>query len=239
MAKQMKQVRSESVVEEQCNNKALLFELDNVAVEGRELIYDVLSGILEEKGVAFSFAMFCQFCLYPPVKNFIPTILAKSGRARMSEEKLTAEVNEAVNAMFVDGNIKLNAGMGDVLNAAIASGASLGAFSSFDQATSMKIMDKLGLVEKGATVLANPSEDKSMPSTDAWLKLAKGMKTPASCCLVIASSSRACKAALSAGMRCVVLADKFTSFQDFSGADRVLDSLDEEAVGVISSLLVM
>ncbi len=31
------------------------------------------------------------------------------------------------------------------------------------------------------------------------------------------------KAALSAGMRCVVVPDEFTVFQDFSGADVILD----------------
>ena len=133
----------------------------------------------------------------------------------------------------------LDAGMEDVLNTAIADGALLGALSGLDEATATKVMDKLGLSEKETTVLASASEDRDTPTTDAWLRLAKSMNAPASCCLVIASSARSCKAALSAGMRCVVLPDKFTSFQDFSGADRVLDALDKEAVGVISGLLDM
>ena len=99
---------SKKLVEEvetngECQKKALLFELDNVALDGRELVYDVLSGILEEKDVKFSFSLFCQHCLYPPVKNYIPTLLSKSGRTRLSDDKLTAEVNEAVKLMFVDG----------------------------------------------------------------------------------------------------------------------------------------
>jgi beta-phosphoglucomutase-like phosphatase (HAD superfamily) len=98
-------------------------------------------------------------------------------------------------------------------------------------------MDKLGLDEKGTVVLSNGSQDKHLPSSDSWLKLAKSMKVPASCCVVIASSSRACKAALSAGMRCVALPDKFTSFQDFGGADFVLESLDGDVAGRIIGLL--
>jgi hypothetical protein len=36
----------------------------------------------------------------------------------------------------------------------------------------------------------------------------------------------ACKTALSAGMRCVVVPNNFTEFEDFGGSDYVLDSLD-------------
>ena len=227
------------VQEEGCNTKALLFELDNVALSGRELVYDILSGILEEKGVDFTIGQFCQYCLHAPVKSFIPTLLSNCGRTRLSEEKLIAEINESVKLMFVDGKIKLNKGMGEVIDAAIADGAQIGALSGFDDKTTAKIMDKLALDKKGADTLSNGSEGKNLPSTDAWLKLAKTMNVAPSCCVVIASSARSCKAALSAGMRCAVLPDKFTSFQDFSGADRILDSLDKDAVDSIIGLLVM
>ncbi len=217
--------------------KALLFELDNVGVKGRELIYDVLSGILEEKDVDFNFGLFCQHCLYPPTKNYIPTLLSKSGRTRLSEEKLTSEVSEAVKLMFVDGNIKLNDGMMPLIDRAVADGASIGAVSVFDEETTGRITEKLGLDEKGIVTLSNGSEDKHVPSTDSWLKMSKSMRVPASCCVVIASSNMACKAALSAGMRCVVLPDKFTSFQDFGGADFVLESLDGEGADRVMGLL--
>lgn len=239
MAKKKKPVTPESEVDEECRVKALLFELDNVALAGRELVYDVLSGVLEEKGVKLSVGQFCQYCLYAPVQSFVPTLLANCGRTRLSEEKLIAEVNEAVKLMFVDGNIKLNDGMDAVIDAAIADGAFIGVLSAFDEKTTAKIMEKLGLDKRGAAKLHNGHESKNVPSTDAWLKLAKTMKVPPSCCVVIASSSRSCKAALSAGMRCAVLPDKFTSFQDFGGADRVLNALDQDAVASIISLLEM
>ena len=223
--------------QEECLAKALLFELDNVAVKGRELVYDVLSGILEEKDVDFSQGLFSQYCLYPPVKSYIPTLLHRSGRTRLSEEKLTDEVNEAVKLMFVDGNMKLSSGMPELIDGALEMGAVAGALSVFDDETTERIVEKLGLNEKGLETLCNGSDDKHTPSSDAWLKLAKSMKVPPSCCVVVASSARACKAALSAGMRCAVLTDKFTSFQDFGGADFVLDVLDEDAVGRVLGLL--
>jgi hypothetical protein len=78
MAKKEKPVVEEAEVQEEgCNTKALLFELDNVALAGRELVYDIVSGILEAKGVDFSIGQFCKYCLRAPVKSFIPTLLSK------------------------------------------------------------------------------------------------------------------------------------------------------------------
>ncbi len=36
----------------------------------------------------------------------------------------------------------------------------------------------------------------------------------------------ACKSAMSADLRCVAVPDSFTAFQDFSGADLILESLE-------------
>jgi beta-phosphoglucomutase-like phosphatase (HAD superfamily) len=56
-------------------------------------------------------------------------------------------------------------------------------------------------------------------------------------CVVIATCSMSSKAAVSSGMRCVVIPDKFTAFQDFGGADYVSDELDEAAIDKAFSLL--
>lgn len=215
--------------------KALLFELENVAVKGRGLVYDVLSGILEGKGLEFSHGMFCKHCLYPPVKHFIPQILSLN-KSRLSEDKLGAELCEAIKLIFMDSNLKMESGVDAMLDKAIGEGAMIGALSLFDEGTAGRIIDKLGLSSKVASVLTNGSEDKHIPGIDSWLKLARNMKIPAGCCVVVASSARACKAALSAGMQCAVLPDKYTSFQDFSGADLVLDSLSDDAMESILAL---
>lgn len=222
---------------EEMSRKALLFELDNVALKGRELVFDVLSGILEEKGIKLSMGMFCQHCLYPPVKNYMPGLLSSAGKNRLSPEKLALEVNDAVMMMFVSGSVRIDDDFAGLLESAKGAGAVLGAFSVFDEENTGRILEKAGLKEKDVFAHCDSRDGKDMPSSDTWLKLAKKMGVPPSCCVVVASSSRACKAALSAGMRCVVLADKFTSFQDFGGADWVTQAVDKYAVERVLSLL--
>lgn len=237
MPKKNKKPQSEPEVSEDISRKALLFELDNVALKGRELVFDVLSGILEEKGVKLSFGMFCQQCLYPPVKNYIPGILSSAGKNRLSSDKLASEVDDAVMMMFVDGNNKVPEEFTGLLDSAIKAGAVLGAFSVFSEDNTAKIIDKTALKAKDVFVHCDSRDGKDLPSSDTWLKLAKKMKVPPSCCVVVASSARSCKAALSAGMRCIVLADKFTSFQDFGGADWVTRAVDKDTVERVLGLL--
>ena len=71
---------------------------------------------------------------------------------------------------------------------------------------------------------------------DATLKVAKEMSKSPRQCVVLAGTMESCKSALSAGMQCVALPDRFTAFQDFSGAQEVLESqedLDPQELGEV------
>jgi beta-phosphoglucomutase-like phosphatase (HAD superfamily) len=68
---------------------------------------------------------------------------------------------------------------------------------------------------------------KVFPSADIWLKTAKAMNIKSRRCLAVGGNMAACKSAMSADLRCLAVPDDFTSFQDYSGADLVLENPDE------------
>ena len=55
------------------------------------------------------------------------------------------------------------------------------------------------------------------------MKMARELGRSSRRTVVFSSSSRACKSTLSAGMRAVAVTDQFTAFQDFGGAELVLE----------------
>lgn len=217
--------------------RALLFELENVAVNGRQVIYDVLCDVLKEKDVKLTSSIFAIHCLYLPVKSFVAPVLEATGKKKLPEDKLSAEIMEKVHAEMTGGKLKLNDVMERIIDGAGAKKILVGALTCFEENIGRTVITNLGLSESTVTCLSCFSEDKVMPSADAWLKLAKKVGVPASRCLAMATSARASRAALSAGMRCVVVPDKFTAFQDFGGADQVFDSLDNKAGDEILTLL--
>lgn len=111
-----------------------------------------------------------------------------------------------------------------LVKAATRSGIAVGAVSGLREETVTRMADKLQLRDIGVKVLSCHDEEKVFPSPDAWLALARALSARSSRCLALATSSVAARSALSAGMRVVALPDSFTSFQDFSGVDLLLDS---------------
>ena len=98
------------------------------------------------------------------------------------------------------------------------------------------MIGKLGLGDD-VTPRSCAVNGRDFPTADAWLKIAKQLGTKPQLCIVLASRSTACKAALSAGMRCIVIPDQYTSFQDFGGADFVVDEAEPSVVETVLELV--
>lgn len=218
-------------------DRALLFELENVAASGRQIVYDVLKSVLAEKGVKMTPIMFSRCCLQPCVKQFLPRLLAVSKKERLSEGKLLTEIERGIDLSFSDGSIKLAAGVESLLAAARKEGVRTGAVSALGAETVKQLAEKLGLGEMGVHALPCSAEDKVFPSADAWLTLAKDISVRPLLCVAVVTSSTACRTALSAGMKCAAVPDAFTAFQDFGGADCVADELSDDAVKEIIGLI--
>ncbi|MDD4870838.1 MAG: HAD hydrolase-like protein [Kiritimatiellae bacterium] len=237
MVKQKKEVAEVNTEQKSMPDRAVLFELENFAVKGRQIVSDLLKKILSEKDIELTLNMFSRYCSHPSVKHFLPMMLKMEGKAKVSEAKLMSEITEAITRAFTDSSLKLESGVPRLLKAMEEERVVVATLSSLDDETARQLSAKLGLIDRGITLLSYASQEKNFPSADAWLKLAKKISIIPACCVVIATSSVSCKAALSAGMRCVVVPDKFTAFQDFGGADNVFDDFGDEAIKHIIELL--
>ncbi|OGV67489.1 MAG: hypothetical protein A2283_04625 [Lentisphaerae bacterium RIFOXYA12_FULL_48_11] len=217
--------------------RAVLFEMENLAIKGRQLAFDVLKKALADKDIELTLHMFSRYCSQPSVKQFLPLMLKSEAKAKVSEAKLISEISDAINNAFVSASFKLDSGVAKLLKAASDQNIVVAALSSLNDETARQLAAKLELIDRGVTLLSYSSQEKNFPSADAWLKLAKRISVSPACCVVIATSSVSCKAALSAGMRSVVVPDQYTAFQDLGGADFVFDDFGEEAIDHIIKLL--
>lgn len=217
--------------------RAVLFELENVAIKGRQIIYDVLESVLADKSVKLTQLMFSRYCLGSSPKDFLSVLLKSAGKKRLSEKKLCAEITQGIRLSFTDGTLKLESGFKKVLKAAAERNVLVGMLSGFDMETAGQLAAKLGLADIKENLLSYSCEDKNSPTVDAWLKLAKKLSVFPSLCVALTTSAMSCRAALSAGMRCIVIPDKFTDYQDFGGADYIVDALNDTAIENIFTLL--
>jgi beta-phosphoglucomutase-like phosphatase (HAD superfamily) len=217
--------------------KAILAELETLAVNGRQVSYDVLESVLSDKGVKLSPAQFSRRCVDRPVADAIADLLHSAGKKVASEDKLVEEVVQGTRLSLADGSVGSKIGIKSLLRVAAERQVQVGLLGLHDEKTGAQIAGKLGASAGDSEVATVSSDARGCPTPDAWLKLAKQLGVSPGGCLAVTTSSASCKSALSAGMRCVVVPDAFTEFQDYGGADRVLDALDDAGVESILELL--
>ena len=216
--------------------RAMVFELENLAVNGRQVLFDVLKRALAEKDVDIKPYMFVRYCLDLPLKQGIAELLKIASKGRVSEDKILETVSAKYVEAVTGSRQKLSADLEKILKKAASRNLRLGAVSNLPADSARQIVQAL-VGDIHLPLFSYSVENKGHPTADAWLKLAKQVGVVPPLCLAVATSMRSAKGALSAGMRCAAVLDDFTRTQDFGGVDCVVEGLDkstsEELLGIM------
>ncbi|MGD9874051.1 MAG: hypothetical protein AB7T27_07240 [Kiritimatiellia bacterium] len=208
-------------------NFALLFELDNMAVNVRELSYGILKAILAKNDCKLPEIQFCRHGLCATPEVYLPKMMQVLEIKKPTADKLARELLKTLGEELAGGKVALNAALDAVLREASAQGIRLGAISALPEDMAHALAAKLGLTDRGVELFVFAEPGEVFPRADTWLKVAKAMAIPPRHCKVLATSMASCKAALSTGMNSVAVPDRYTSFHDFGGASMILDSLGD------------
>jgi len=217
---------------------ALLFEFENITVNGRKIVYDVCKRLLSEKEIDLTPSLFVRYCLRPSADIFLPELLDVVGKKRLSPSKLAAEIDAEIKKALADNHLKISGGFAKLLEKARRENATIGALTALSQDVTQGLVKKLGLDGTSLHLYYAAAGVVNFPTADAWLKLAKMVGVAPQGCTALATSSESCKAALSGGMSLVALPDDLTSSQDFGGVDLLIDKLNDESIGQVVSLMI-
>lgn len=205
---------------------SILFQLEDIGVDGRKAAFDVLKKVLKDQKIELTPPMFSHYCLHSIPAVYLPQMAEALGAGRTPVEKLVEDVNSAISEHLAGNGIRLNAALGKILDAARGYNISAGAITALPESAAQAVAARLGLDALGIPLLPSGSVTGHFPGADTWLKAARAMSQRPHHCAVIAGNMAACKSALSADMHCVAVPDEFTAFQDFGGVDMILEKLD-------------
>lgn len=235
----MGQNRDKAAVQEtgKTVRQALLVELENVMLGGREIAYGVLKRRLAEKSINLTPALFSRFATERSPKEYLPQLF-RALKLGECEDGLAGQVEADLRAAIVAEGGKISAHVRKLLETVSGKGVVVGVVSMLGVETARQLVAQLGLDEVvGGRVFSCGSDKRHVPSVDAWLKAAKVLGVAPRCCVTVASSSASCRAASAGGMRCVVVTDRFTAHQDCGGADVVVDVIDASLLERMLALL--
>lgn len=201
----------------------LVLELEGTAVSVRQTVFDAVSVVLKKEKIACTPSLFMRHGLHSVPEYMARDLHAFLGLKDSTREALQSATMNALEERFA-GKIDPMPGLQKLLASAAATGAKLAVVSWQSEEAAKALTEKIGLMQWRPLVLSYTNVHHEFPGADTFLKALKQLEATAHRSVALVSCAASSRAATAAGMRCAVVPDSFTSFQDFAGADWVADS---------------
>ena len=214
----------------------IMFELEGVAFHGRRIMYEAVQHVLKKKKIELSPILFSRYCSQHPLDKGLAMLLKAVGKQKMSSEKLAAAANEQFIHSLTDQSLELDKNFENLISDAKKENIVVGAVSALPEECASKLMSRFGLDEFVEIVLFKNTSHTFL-IRKCWLYLAKTLDAKPHQCVALVTFALLCHSALSAGMCCAVIPDEFTAFQDFGGADLVIEDNEKLDVKKLMALL--
>jgi len=208
--------------------RALLVELDPLAVRGRDVLFETVQGLLKEKHASFDAMTFSKTCLDPDLERALEALPDRVGASSVDGSKFREDVQSAMSFYVQSEDVNILEGLPELLRDASAAGFALGFVTTLEEEEARPVLDRILPEGVEADLFSSADEQRAVAGADVWLRAAKTLMLEPRKCAALVSGADACRAALTAGMRCIALPDVYTEFQDFSGADRVAEALSAD-----------
>ena len=206
--------------------EVLFFELEYVAVNGRQLMFDTLKQVLKSKDIDVTPALFARCGLTPRPGKAIQAMIEASGRNLTTGEQLSEQAENLLAKAFAEKAVPAKE-LPAIIKASQERNIQVVALSAWPEAVARELMKKAGLDALGVDLVAMDSTDPIFPRADHWLRILKQRGQENIPLIAIVASRAACKGALTAGATAIALPDAYTAFEDFTGAKVVLDTLGD------------
>lgn len=218
-----KEVTQEEPVEEAAPTRALMFVLEDLAFDVHEIMFSTLKKLLKDREIELTQALFSAHFVSGRIEKNVPHLLRAVGRERLSEEKLIAEINEAVPAAILAETAQ--PGLKTMVNKLRNADVAVGAISMLSDEQAAAIIEKAGLEELIDGVVCCGHSGPALPAAESWWRLVRTLSIKPVRSVTVSSTAAAMRASLKTGARAFVLESKYTECQDFGGADAVASSL--------------
>lgn len=136
---------------------------------------------------------------------------------------------DAFMALIEAGALDLRPGVARMVDAALAAGLRVAVCSTSNERAVETVVRVLLGPERAAriTIFAGDVVPRKKPDPAIYTLAATTLNLTPTACVVIEDSHIGLRAARAAGMRCVVTRSTYTHDEDFTGADRIVDDLDQ------------
>ncbi|MFH1234544.1 MAG: HAD family phosphatase [Candidatus Diapherotrites archaeon] len=209
--------------------KAVLFDFDGVLADTAQLHLESEQAVFATVGLKISKGELAAF-FGMKVSEFIKAVLKKY-RVKADWEKLMAQKYKILEKLIEKKGIRPLPGAKALALKAKKSGLKIAVASGSRKKFIFPILKKMGLDKTFDLVLCADDVKKGKPNPEIFLKCAKRLRVQPKDCLVLEDAENGIIAAKRAGMKAIALKSAYSGKQDFSKADKVVNSLKDVDLG--------
>jgi beta-phosphoglucomutase-like phosphatase (HAD superfamily) len=232
----MSEAESKGGTQKAMPREVLFFELEYIATNGRQGLFDVVRQVLKAKDIDVTPAVFSRHGTASRPAQVVQALIDASRKNLTTGEQLGLQAEDAMKKFLAETAL-LNKELPTLIKAAQEKNIQVVAISAWPEAAAKALLQKLGLDALGVDLEAFDTEDPVFPRADHWLRMLKNRGQDTLPLIALVSSQAACKGALTAGATCIAVPDEYTAYEDFSGAKLVIDSLADVKASEILDLV--
>ncbi len=200
---------------------AIFWDNDGVLVDTERLFFDANRAIMREQGVELDRATFVEWSLRRGVSVF--DMIENASQAEREA------LRDSRNAIYVDSlmaGVDVFDGVESTLEA-LHGDVPMGVVTSAYPDHFDLIHEATGLMRFFEFALRGGDYGRHKPHPDPYLTAAERLGVAPERCLVVEDTERGLRAAIAAGMRCVVIPNELAVDADWSGAHEVVESVSD------------
>jgi beta-phosphoglucomutase-like phosphatase (HAD superfamily) len=201
----------------------LLAEWEGALISTRQAEYETLQTLLGNGKTALTKSLFVRFALNRAPAHYLEDLLAALGRKVQQIDKLAREVEDGITLYLTSSDTATAPAAVQLIEASHQRGLATGLLTSRPETLVETWLSRQTVTAPGTRIFSYPANHAKGPRADAWLKAVRTLKRTPRQCIALTGSEEAARAALTAGLRCIVITDAFTVHQDFSGVDCVIE----------------
>ncbi|MBP7831353.1 MAG: hypothetical protein KA248_15705 [Kiritimatiellae bacterium] len=209
---------------------ALLFVLEDLAVNGRQALVEVLRRAAQENKEKLDERQFRRHGTSGSPAASLSALLGGSPESHK-------EVQQRVCDRLLADKAGVPPILAGILKAAAQRRIPVLVLTSLPEDAARSLAGRLGLEEPAVSLYFVKEAGADFPSPDTWTKAARSIQRRPRGCGALAASGRVGRGAVMAGMSCVALPDEWTACEDFGGANLVVEAPgDASASEIIGAL---
>jgi len=206
--------------------RAVLFDHDGTLVDSEPLHFKLWLQVLAPFGVDLTEAVFNTYYAGLPTLTNAKDIINRF-RVNESAQTLVELKNQATRHYLSESPYPLLPGVENTVTRLHELGFKVGVVTGANRYSVGSTLKHYRFATLFSVVVCADDVSRSKPDPDCYVLASQKIGIPPPHCLAIEDTAHGMHAALGAGMRCLVVPTALSKHHDFSGAEKVLDTMDQ------------